>query len=59
MTQEKNQKLGHLYSLITIFVWGITFISTKVLLESFQPIEILIYRFIIGLIMLFIIQDQM
>lgn len=30
---------GHLAALITILIWGTTFISTKVLLADFQPIE--------------------
>jgi len=32
---------GHLSALITILIWGTTFISTKVLLSDFQPVEIL------------------
>ncbi len=39
---------GHLFAFITIFIWGTTFISTKVLLQSFSPIEILFLRFTIG-----------
>jgi len=43
---------GHLAAVITILIWGTTFISTKILLVSFTPIEILFYRFSIGLITL-------
>ena len=32
----------------TIIIWGTTFISTKILLTTFNPIEILFYRFVIG-----------
>ena len=39
---------GHLAAFITILIWGTTFISTKVLLRSFSPIEILFIRFVIG-----------
>lgn len=39
---------GHAAALITIMVWGTTFISTKVLLQEFSPIEILFIRFTIG-----------
>lgn len=45
---------GHLLAIITIFIWGTTFISTKILLVSFTPIEILFYRFGIGLIALLV-----
>ena len=40
---------GHLASLLTIIIWGTTFISTKILLADFQPVEILFFRFVIGL----------
>jgi len=46
---------GHLAAVITILIWGTTFISTKILLVSFTPIEILFYRFSIGLIILTIV----
>lgn len=39
---------GHLAALLTILIWGTTFISTKILLADFQPVEILFFRFIIG-----------
>ncbi len=46
---------GHLVALFTIFVWGITFVSTKVLLRDFMPVEILFFRFLLGLAALTII----
>ncbi|WP_244834571.1 DMT family transporter [Clostridium sp. BJN0001] len=46
---------GHLIALLTILLWGTTFISTKILLVSFQPVEILFFRFVIGLVALLII----
>lgn len=51
---EENRAAGHLAALLTIFIWGTTFISTKVLLTVLQPVEILIYRFIIGFAVLLI-----
>lgn len=39
---------GHLAAFVTILIWGTTFISTKVLLRVFAPIEILLMRFVIG-----------
>ena len=39
---------GHLASLFCILVWGTTFISTKVLLRAFSPVEILFFRFLLG-----------
>lgn len=43
---------GHLSALLTIIIWGTTFISTKILLVDFQPVEILFFRFIMGLLAL-------
>ena len=50
-----KMKAGHLSAVITILIWGTTFISTKLLLKDFTPIEILIFRFLIGYITLLII----
>ena len=45
----KNETaLGHVLTLMTIIIWGTTFVSTKVLLEAFTPIEILFFRFTLG-----------
>lgn len=49
---RKKEITGHLFALITIFIWGTTFISTKILLEAFSPIEILFLRFTIGFVVL-------
>ena len=46
---ENKHTTGHLSALLTIIIWGTTFISTKILLADFQPVEILFFRFIIGL----------
>lgn len=52
---SSKQKAGHLCALFTIFIWGTTFISTKVLLKDFQPVEILFFRFVMGLVALMIL----
>lgn len=53
---KQNQNLaGHLSALITILIWGTTFISTKILLKDFAPIEILFFRFIMGLLALMVV----
>lgn len=54
MNENKNIK-EHLAALFTVLIWGTTFISTKILLVDFQPIEILFFRFLIGLITLSVI----
>ena len=49
---KQTKSAGHLAALFTILVWGTTFISTKVLLADFQPVEILFFRFVLGLVAL-------
>jgi len=49
---------GHFLALVTILIWGTTFISTKILLVVLKPIEILIIRFIIGWVALFLIHPH-
>lgn len=50
-----KQTAGHLEALLTILIWGTTFISTKILLTEFQPVEILFFRFLLGFAALFVI----
>ena len=52
---ENKRLLGHIAAIFTIIVWGTTFISTKVLLTDFQPVEILFVRLLLGLMALFIV----
>ena len=52
---ENKHTTGHLLALLTIIIWGTTFISTKILLNDFTPIEILFFRFIMGLVALMIV----
>lgn len=49
---ENKNTTGHLSALLTIIIWGTTFISTKILLADFQPVEILFFRFFMGLLAL-------
>lgn len=53
--KENNSAMGHMSAFVTILIWGTTFISTKILLTNFKPIEILFYRFCIGLLVLLIV----
>lgn len=45
---KHSQTAGHLLALLTIGIWGTTFISTKLLLEVLGPVEILFIRFLMG-----------
>ncbi len=45
-----DHKMGkaHILAFFTIFIWGTTYISTKMLLKEFSPTEILFFRFILA-----------
>lgn len=49
---------GHLAAGFTMFVWSVTFISTKVLLLVFTPTEIVFYRFLFAYIALFLLSPK-
>lgn len=55
---HRRETAGHLAAVLTILIWGTTFVSTKVLLEDFSPMEILFYRFLLGLIVLLIVHPR-
>lgn len=52
---ENKLTAGHGAALLTIIIWGTTFISTKILLADFQPVEILFFRFIMGFLALILV----
>ncbi|MFG6375805.1 MAG: DMT family transporter [Desulfovibrio sp.] len=45
---KRDEALGHFAAIFCILVWGLTFISTKILLRDFAPFQILFIRFLIG-----------
>ncbi len=51
---RERATVGHLLAILTVSVWGTTFVATKVLLRSFTPVEILFFRFTIGYLALWI-----
>ena len=57
-TFSNSRAFGHLIAIFTIMVWGTTYISTKVLLTGFRPTEILLIRFVIGYLVLFLLHPH-
>lgn len=55
--KNKNY-FGHLIAIITIIIWGTTFVSTKILLSQFSAEEILAYRFFIAFLILIFIYHK-
>lgn len=57
-TMKDSKLLGHLMALFTVFIWGITFVSSKLLLEYFTPLSIMVLRFSLAYIGLWIIHPK-
>ena len=55
MINTNNKIFGHILALLTSVLWGTTLVSTKILLKDFQPVEILFFRFLMALLMFYII----
>lgn len=56
---ETNKLYGHLSALFTVGIWGMTFISTKILLKDFTPFQILFLRFLLGYILLWLVSPKL
>ena len=54
MAKDKKQILGHVLACGTQIMWGATFVSTKVLLKHFLPVEVLFTRAVLAFIVLLI-----
>ena len=50
--------IAFLFAVFAVFVWGVTFVSTKYLLKDFSAVEILFFRFIAAYICLWIIYPK-
>ena len=55
---KNKDSFGHVLALITILIWGTTFISTKILLITFTAEEILAYRFFTAFLILLAIYPK-
>ncbi|MCQ2489297.1 MAG: DMT family transporter [Clostridia bacterium] len=56
--KDKKQLFEHFLAFFTIFVWALTFICTKELQETFTSLEIVVIRYIIAYIVLWIIHPK-
>lgn len=54
----KKQVTGHLMALFVSIVWGTTFIATKLLLDRFHPVEIILFRFLLAWAILFLLSPK-
>lgn len=58
MNMERNLKKGHMLALVTVLIWGYGSISSKILLDSFGPVELFFYRMLIAYIALLVIKPS-
>lgn len=54
----KQEMRGYLFALITILIWGSSFVVTKLLLDYVSPTQILFMRFILAIIFLAILHPK-
>lgn len=54
MAKDKKHILGHVLACGTQIMWGATFVSTKVLLKYFLPVEVLFTRAVLAFVALLI-----
>lgn len=55
---QKKKIIGHIFTLVTVTVWSVAFVSNKALLAYISPIENMILRFFIAYILLLIIYPK-
>ncbi len=58
MKLSDKKATGHIFALVTIIVWGSTFITTKMLLSEFTPVQIMLCRFAIAYVVLWLIRPK-
>ncbi|GAF14721.1 hypothetical protein JCM19045_4050 [Bacillus sp. JCM 19045] len=51
----RTRMIASFYALLAVAFWGLSFVSTKALLTSLDPGTILVARFAIGALFLFIL----
>jgi len=56
--EKQNTLPGYILAAVAIFLWGITFVCTKALLQDFSAFEILFFRFIVAYLGLWIIRPK-
>lgn len=55
---KKDIILGHTFAFLSVLFWSSLYVSTKILLESFTPLELLVLQFCMGYILLLIAKPK-
>ena len=56
--KKEHQVTGHIAASVTCLIWGTTFVSTKVLLQDFGPVDLLFSRFLLGYFTLWLMRPK-
>ncbi len=54
----KSQLRGHLFAIITISIWSSTFIISKMVLTSLDPLQVLLIRYMMAVVFLFLLYPK-
>ncbi|SHI33293.1 DMT family transporter [Parasporobacterium paucivorans] len=58
MTVTTDKITGHILAAFTIIIWGTTFIASKIMLRDFSPVQVMILRFFIAYLVLWILNHK-
>ena len=59
MTRKNDRAAGHLLALITIIIWGTTFVATKTLLRDYDALQIMLMRFFLAWVLLLLLTRRL
>ncbi|MFA7673616.1 MAG: DMT family transporter [Clostridia bacterium] len=55
---EKKRIWAHIIAVLTIIVWGSTYIASKVMLDTFTPLQLMTMRFAIAYVVLLLLKPK-
>ena len=50
---------GHILALMTIIIWGVTYIASTILLEDYNAIQVIVFRLLIAYVVLWAIKPKL
>lgn len=59
MEKHVSAPVAHLMAIFTIIVWGTTFIASKLLLAVYSPVQIMLMRFALAYVSLWLLRPRM
>ena len=55
ISRKNDRAAGHLLALLTIIIWGTTFVATKTLLRDYDALQIMLMRFFLAWVLLLLL----